>query len=67
MNKRLIAVLKDAVKMTEFKQITPKTAFSETNEIVLRSSLDHNLESLVDMFNAFLKACGYESQVRIEE
>lgn len=53
--------------MTEFKYIGPKTAFSESNEVVLRFSNDHNLDGLVDAFNAFLKACGYESQVEVKE
>lgn len=54
--------------MTEFKYIGPKTAFSDSNnEVVLRFSNDLNLDGLVDAFNAFLMALGYESQVEIKE
>jgi len=51
--------------MTEFRQTTPKTAFSDTNEVVLRFSNDKTLDEMIEGFNAFLKVIGYESQVEV--
>ena len=53
--------------MTEFKHTSPKTAFRESNEVVLRFSHALNLDGMIDGFNAFLKALGYESQVEVKE
>lgn len=53
--------------MTEFKYIGRTTAFVDNNEVTLRFSNDTSLDELIDGFNAFLKAMGYESQVEVKE